>query len=170
MRINGFKLFRTVAGMAMWVTVSLLLTTVGAYAQSEQSAGGNNLEGTWQIAVGLRDCNTGATLGAPFQSLISFARGGTATETTSNPQFVSPIQRSPGHGVWNANSDGTYRVSTIAFITNNGVLQVKQVITQTIAMDGVNDWHTLSATVKFYNPAGVQVAGGCAAATAKRFK
>src|SRR5882757_7079955 len=57
------------------------------------------LEGSWMFQVSLQDCNSGTPIGAPFLSLLTFARGGTVTETTSNPMFF-PAVRGPGQGTW----------------------------------------------------------------------
>lgn len=102
-------------------------------AQSENWGSEANLPGgTWIGRVTQHDCQSGATLGAPFLSLLTFARGGTMTETTSNPMFAPPIARGPGHGVSGSTGHHTYTASSIALITVNGVLAKTQVITQTI--------------------------------------
>lgn len=141
-------------------------------AQSENwRSDGNLLEGTWIVQVTQQDCQSGAALGAPFLSLLTFARGGTMTETTSNPMFAPPIARGPGHGVWGATGHRTYSASSIAFITVSGVLAKTQVITQTIKFGTSPDnFATTAATVQFFNPAGSLVMAGCAAATGKRFQ
>src|ERR1700730_4806991 len=82
----------------------VLGTGISANAQSEQSPIG--LEGTWRVQVTQYNCATGATR-PPFWSLLSFARGGTLTETTSAPAFL-PGQRTPGHGVWSSIGQNTY--------------------------------------------------------------
>src|SRR6266705_963117 len=84
------------AATALLAGALLLGTAITAKAQSEQSP--NGLEGTWRVQVTQYNCATGATL-PPFWSLLSFARGGVLTETTTSPGFL-PGQRTPGHGVW----------------------------------------------------------------------
>ena len=91
--------FSVVAVLAMAAMVALSPRNV-AQAQSSNSASAKGLEGTWRVQVTIHDCNTGAPLGPPFASLLSFARGGTITETTSRS---SPAFRGPAHGVWSDN-------------------------------------------------------------------
>lgn len=155
------------------MAVLVLASTVAAgsaQAQREQDDDwqSRRLEGTWVFHISLVDCSTGTPVGAPFQSLLTFARGGTVTETTANSMFF-PAQRGPGHGVWSHAGYGTYKAATIAFITLNGALTRTQTIAQTIELGPDETLKTKSASVKFFNPAGALVASGCAAATAKRF-
>jgi hypothetical protein len=128
------------------------------------------LEGSWMFQVSLQDCNSGTPIGAPFLSLLTFARGGTVTETTSNPAFVPPTVRGPGHGIWKHEEHRAYEATTTAFITVNGVLARTQTITQTIELEGEDSLRTTKASVKFFSPTGSLLMTGCAAATAKRIE
>ena len=83
------------------------------------------------MQVTLRNCSNGNPLGPPFQSLLTFGVGGTLTETTSTSMFF-PAERGPGHGVWNRSGGNAYTASSIAYITLNGVLSMKQRIDQRI--------------------------------------
>ena len=140
-----------------------------AAMQSAQAAEIPSLVGTWQVQISLKDCVSSAPLGQPFQSLLTFAQGGTMTETTSNPGFF-PAQRGPGHGNWSSAGDRLYTASSIAYITANGVLVKTQTITQTpIQMTGDNTFQTPSATVKFYAPDGSLLTSACAVANGKRY-
>jgi hypothetical protein len=140
-----------------------------AAMQSAQAAEAPSLVGTWQVQITLKDCTTSAPHGQPFQSLLTFAQGGTVTETTSNPGFF-PAMRGPGHGNWSSTADRLYTASTVAYITLNGVLAKTQTITQpTIQMTGDNTFETPSAAVKFYGPDGSLLASACAVASGKRY-
>ena len=127
------------------------------------------LEGSWTFQISLQDCVLGTPIGAPFFSLLTFARGGTVLETTSNPMFF-PAVRGPGHGVWKHSGGRTYEAVTTAFITVNGVLTRTQTITQAIELEGKDSLKTTSASVKFYSPAGSLLGMGCAVATGKRIE
>ncbi len=148
-----------------------LVAPWGAIAQTSNSArAGRQLEGTWRVNVQQENCKTGAKVGPPFVSLISFALGGTMTETTSNPMFY-PAERSPGHGVWSYLGRDDYRASSIAFITVNGALTATQVITQAIEIENNPDTFTTSAAkIQFFKPDGTLLRAGCAVATGKRFE
>jgi hypothetical protein len=128
------------------------------------------LEGSWTVQVTQRDCNSGAALGTPFLSLLTFGRGGTLLETTENPMFY-PAVRGPGHGVWSHTGYRTFRALSTAFITSSGVLAKTQTITQTIEMgDNPDTFTTTSASVVFVPAAPGPTITGCATATAKRIE
>jgi len=162
-RIAGASAALALAGVLIFCAGPL------ANAQSEQS-GGSGLQGTWMVTVTLHNCATGAQVGAPFQSLLTFARGGTMTETTSNPMFF-PAVRGPGHGVWSSSGDGAYTATSLAFITVNGVLTMTQKITQQITLEeNDNQFTTSGAQVQFFAPAGSLLRTGCASAVGQRFR
>jgi hypothetical protein len=151
---------------------SVLILSLGPSAAARSRAGefdGSRLEGTWTVQVQLVDCTTGNPLGNPFLSLLTFARGGTETETTANPMFF-PAERSPGHGVWSRIDKHNYLATSTAFITLNGALVKKQKITQNIQMGGSSDSFTSTASVEFFDPAGNLLATGCATAAGQYFK
>jgi len=164
MRLHFAKLFLPLAVLA-----GLVLSVASAGAQSSVPTG-KALEGTWQVVVTQRDCTTGDPLGQPFQSLLTFANGGTMTETTDNPLFY-PAERSPGHGVWSFRGGARYIAATTAFITLNGALAKTQKITQSIVMgDDQNTFTTVKARVQFFDPMGNLLVSGCATATGVRFR
>jgi hypothetical protein len=144
----------------------------GAAAHSEDwESAERKLEGTWRVQVSLHNCQTGAPIGSPFQSLETFARGGTMTETTSNPNFF-PALRGPGHGIWSHKGNHVYDAATLAFITVNGALAKTQKISQTIEIENNPDEFTVTAaSVQFFDPAGnLLPVAGCATATGQRFE
>jgi hypothetical protein len=71
--------------------------------------------GAWTIQVTLRDCTTNAPLGPPFNSLVTFHRGGTLSESAASLAFA-PNQRSSGHGVWIHQEGHTYLQRMVALI------------------------------------------------------
>jgi len=159
---------RQLAKAAAMVAIAGLVSTSATRNLSAENEGdGRRLEGTWLFQISLQNCATEAPVGEPFYSLLTFARGGTMTETTSNPMFF-PAERGPGHGAWAHAGDRTYKAVTKAFITLNGELTKIQTITQTL--DVVDDDHvkTTAAKVTFTKPDGTLLAQGCAVATGKR--
>lgn len=145
-----------------------LLAGMGLSAQAAAAQTGK-LVGTWRVTVTQHNCQTGAPVGMPFQSLLTFAPGGVMTETTANAMFF-PADRGPGHGVWSSLGENRYRAESIAFITVNGALVKTQVITQGIHVDGDGDEFTSDAKVAFYDPSGALLMRGCAEATGHRFE
>jgi len=163
MRMNVLK------ASALLVMMGVLGMSSGQAARPDDNGEGQKLEGTWKVTVTLRDCSLGTPVAPPFMSLLTFARGGTMTESTSSPMFF-PAFRGPGHGVWHKTGGSTYAASSIAMITVNGALTRTQTITQTIEVNNEDSFTTTAATVKFFAPNGTQVGSGCATATGVRFE
>jgi hypothetical protein len=145
--------------------------TLTAAAQTEnRDLDGRTLEGSWTVQVTQLNCETGAPLGSPFLSLLTFAKGETLVETTSNPMFF-PAVRGPGHGVWSYSGDHSFKAVSVAFITLDGALVKTQTISQTIEMrDGPNTFKTTKASVVFVPVAGGPTITGCATAVGKRIE
>ena len=151
------------------VGMAAVFATTNAKAQSEESSSANGLEGTWRVTVQLHMCGTTTNIGGPFQSLLTFGRGGTLVEDTANAMFY-PAFRSPGHGIWNGQG-GTYSASSMAFITSNGALVMTQRIDQTIVMgDDSNHFTVTNAKVRFFDPSGNFFKQGCANAVGLRYQ
>ncbi|PTR33974.1 hypothetical protein C8J98_102161 [Luteibacter sp. OK325] len=159
------------AALALIGACALACASAVAAHDSDDRDDSSDLAGTWQFQITLHNCQSGAPVGAPFQSLLTFADGGTMTETTANSMFY-PAERGPGHGVWSrGRHKGQYSAASIAFITMNGGLVKTQKITQTIQMGpGPNKLSTPQATVEFFDPAGNLLQTGCAVAVAERFE
>lgn len=134
------------------------------------------LEGTWRVSVTLRDCESGRTMPPPFQSLLTFARGGTLTGTTSSPDFL-PGQRSPDHGVWSSAGGHAFRAVEEAFVlfdspsrpNRHGFRSGTQRINQTIELKNEDEF-TSSASTAYFDTSGTMIATGCASAVGRRLK
>lgn len=145
-------------------------TAPAVCAQSAGSASSHSLEGAWWVTVTLYNCATGVKR-PPFSSMLLFSRGGTVTETTSNPAFLAG-QRSVGFGIWERADNGTYTASDVAYIlfTGGPFTAGTQKLTHTITLDNDADFFTDDATVQFFDTAGALLNAGCATATATRLK
>ena len=106
MKINILK------ASALVIIVGIGMSSARGAVRSDDS-NEHRLEGTWTVTVSLRDCSLGTPIGSPFMSLLTFARGGTMTETTSSPMFF-PALRGPGHGVWSNLRGDSYKASSIS--------------------------------------------------------
>ncbi|MFL6427543.1 MAG: hypothetical protein ACJ71S_04815 [Acidobacteriaceae bacterium] len=157
------------AKVTMLFAIAAIVSVCSARGASWPENGGQQLEGTWELQIGLQDCSSGSPVGAPFRSLLTFAQGGTMTETTANPMFF-PAVRGPGHGAWIQTGHHTYKATSTAFITVNGALTRIQTIAQTIEIGRDDVFKTDAASVKFFQPDGTLVATGCAAAIGKRIE
>jgi hypothetical protein len=167
-RIKNMKsvIWRTLLALA---ATGACVSSLTAAAQTENRMF-EGLEGSWTVQVTQLNCETGAPLGSPFLSLLTFAKGGTLVETTSNPMFF-PAVRGPGHGVWSYSNDHSFKAESVAFITLDGALVKTQTISQTIEMrEGPNTFKTTSASVVFVPVAGGPTVTGCASAVGKRIE
>jgi hypothetical protein len=176
---------RVVAVMGLAATLLITSGSIGR-AQSNQSASKNGLEGTWLVQVTLRNCATNASLGS-FNSLVTFHRGGTLSETTSSPSFAIG-QRSPGHGNWESEGDHTYSqrmVNLLNFDTaanlpgtpgfnpslpvTPGFFAGWSIVTHTLELIDANHGSS-SGTNEFYKADGTLYRTGCSTAVSERFQ
>ncbi len=155
--------------------VALAVATAAAAAAAEGHGFGRSqasapLEGGWQVRVTPYVCTTGVPLPPSFEfdSLVTFASGGTMTETTSNPRFL-PGQRSIGLGSWERNDRSSYDVVFQAFVqfTGGNYTQGSQSVEQEITLLDADNWNS-SAVVTFRDVAGVLVSSGCMRAVGAR--
>lgn len=169
------------------VLVSLVLTTGSgnlAIAQAEDAS--NGLAGTWMIQVTLRNCDTGAALGAPVHSLVTFHRGGTLSESVGPTSFAAG-QRTPGHGVWSHVGQRAYSQRMVILINFDSAPNVPgtpgfdptkpvspgffagwQVVSHTIELNNADDFSS-TGTNAFYKFDGTEYRAGCSTATGRRF-
>jgi hypothetical protein len=158
---------------------ALLLAAAAAGTSAEASASGFGrsvapapLEGTWLVAVHPADCSTGLEIPGipPFISYITFNRGGTMIEMTSNP-FFEPGQRGPGFGVWERTGRTSYQYGWQAFIQFDSERYQRgyQRIDQTLELLTNDEWDSYGS-VNFYagTPPRNVPPSGCAHATGSR--
>jgi len=163
MKSGVSKTFTAAAG-ALLAGVIVLGAVMTASAQSEQSP--NGLEGTWRVQVVQYNCANPAITFPPFYSLLSFHRGGTETETTSNPSLI-PGQRTSGQGFWQSLGDGEYLMVVEAFIlfdsptTPPGLKTGTQKIVQAVVVTDENHFAS-DGTVNFFATDGTNYRSGCA--------
>jgi hypothetical protein len=154
---------KALAGMALAISVSSVIIPVLGHAQS----GGGRLEGTWDVQVTIRNCQTGAAI-RTFASVTTFMSGGTTLDSTSGiPQAL----KTPGQGVWNHVSGDTYRFTFKSFsfdAAGNFIGWTK--ITHEAALESNGNEYTSSGTAEVYAPNGTLVSTGCSTTTATRFE
>ena len=156
--------------------VALAVSTTAGLAAAEGHGFGryqapSALEGAWQIRIAPYNCATGvpAPPAAEFVSMVSFASGGTMTETTSNPRFL-PGQRSIGLGYWERKGRSSYEVVFQAFVqfTGGNYTQSTQRVEQGIEMVDVDHFDS-TAVVTFTDASGATIPpSGCMRAVGVR--
>jgi hypothetical protein len=172
----------------LWITGALLLTSDGmVMAQSNSSHSQPELVGAWTVQVTLRDCATNAPLGPAINSLVTFHRGGTLSETAASLAFAIG-QRSPGTGTWLRQRGQTYSQRMVALILFNsdpnapgtpgfdpnkpvspGFFAGWQTVTHTVQVTDT-DRLASSGTNAFYKANGDLYRTGCSTAIGQRFK
>ena len=169
------------------LTAALFTVAGGAVAAEPDALNGRpSLVGTWTVQVTLRNCATGAPLGAPFNSLVTFHDDETISESASSPAFA-PGQRSAGHGTWTRKHGHTYGQEMIAFILFDTQPNLPGTPTfdptKPVSPGFFGGWQTVSHTVRFtaadqiastgtnafYKTNGELYRSGCSTATGQRF-
>src|ERR1700746_1853457 len=93
---------KTIGGMA--ITLVLLAMIAPARKALSQQDGGGRLDGTWEVVLTARNCQTGAGI-ASFPEVATFMFGGTMIDSTAG---VAQSLKTPGQGVWSHVSGNTY--------------------------------------------------------------
>ena len=159
------------------LTAALAVSSGSGALRASEAGNWHAIEGVWLVQVQLRVCATGAPLGGPFSSVVTFHEGGTISEATSGPGFA-PGQRTPGQGTWDTLGHGAYSqkmVSLIAFSTDPnlpatpGFLAGWAVVDHTVELTD-QDHMTSSGTNAFYRTDGTVYRTGCSTATGARFQ
>ena len=172
----------------MAVLTGALLATSGGrvMAQSEASASQASLAGAWAVQVTLRDCQTKAPLGPSFNSLVTYHRGGTLSESPGTLAFAIG-QRSSGHGHWARERGHTYSQRMVALIlfdttpnlpgtpgfdpkrpVSPGFFAGWQTVTHTVGLTDA-DHFTSAGSNAFYKANGELYRTGCSTALGQRF-
>jgi hypothetical protein len=173
--------------LAVLALVGLLLTMTGSSLLMASDDSRDALTGAWSIQVTRRDCTTGAALGPPVNSLVTFHAGGTLSETPGGLGFAIG-QRGDGHGIWSQKSRRTYRQKFIALMNfdtpanlpgtpgfdpakpvSPGFFAGWQTVTHTLELVDANN-ATSEGTNAFYKTDGTVYRTGCSTAVGERFR
>ena len=155
------NVFLALAGLALAISCSAVL------APASGSTQGGRLEGTWDVQVSIRNCQTGVEI-RNFASLTTFVFGGITIDTTSGtPQ----AQRTPGSGIWSHAGGNTYRFSFKAFnFDPAGKFTGWTKIAHEATLDSNGSQYTSAGTSEVYDPNGALMFTGCSTTTATRFQ
>ncbi len=174
MRPRIKKLMFRFAFLSMFALAGALFLTSARGVRAEKPGGpgeaesqARKLEGTWRVQVTIRDCQSGAAV-RTFPALLTFARGGTLTETTTG---FPPALRTPGHGFWKHTGGQTYSAVSEAFLFNPaGGWTGTQRLTQSIEFGDDPDEFNSTATNEIFDTNGGLIVTGCSTAVARRFE
>lgn len=164
------KLAQLTAGTLLALLIYFGATQIFVAGQEDSERpphASQSIEGAWRTAVTQRNCETGAAIGT-FPGLSTFHEGGTISEMAVQP---GPSLRSPGHGVWERQSSGTYR-GTFIFLRFNpdGTFAGTQKITVTNVLTGSGNTYDSTASIQVLDPNNNVLFTGCATAVGTRFQ
>ena len=128
---------------------------------------GGRLEGTWDVHVTIRNCQTGAEIRS-FASLTTFMTGGTMLDSTSGiPQAL----RTPGQGVWSHTTGKNYRFifKSFSFDAAGNFTGATKIIHEA-TLDPEGSQFSSAGTSEVYDPNGNLMFTGCSTTTATRFE
>jgi hypothetical protein len=156
------KFMKTIGGLALAIS---LFATFGTQKASSKHRGGGRLEGTWDVQVTLRNCQTGAEI-RTFPELVTFMFGGTMLDSTSGiPQSL----KTPGHGVWSHVSGDIYRFSFKSLnFDAGGAFTGWTKVTHEATLNPKATEYCSVGTAEVYAPAGNLIFAGCSTTTATR--
>lgn len=162
------NIVKIIGGMVLAILVISTLTFLAsAQSDSESQNGGGRLEGTWDVQVTLRNCQTGAPI-RTFASIGTFMFGGTMLDSTSGiPQSL----HTPGQGVWSHAGGNTYRFKFKSFSFDaSGNFTGWTIISHEANLNHSADGYESAGTAEVYAPNGNLLFTGCATTTATRFQ
>lgn len=173
------------AGSVRFVLAVGLAATLAA-TQLSASERQDPLVGTWAVEVTLQDCDSGAPLGAPINSVVTFHEGGTLSESPGATAFASG-QRSDALGTWTRRGRHYVQrmLAIIRFTTEPnlpgmptfdptkpitpGFFAGWQTITQKVQLTSANRLVS-SGGNEFFKASGELYRTGCSSAVGERFR
>ncbi len=155
------KFMQTLAGTFLGLLILIVGTQIFVSGQSGES---QRIEGTWRTIVTPRNCQTGDAVAPPFQSLLSFNRGGTLVGTSTVAASV--------FGVWQRGHsfhDYSFAFANLRYNTS-GVFIGTQTVRQTAALSADGNGFTTTGTVEIFDTNGNLIGTGCSTSTGTRFE
>ena len=154
---------KAISGVALAV---ILLLAAAQNPASGQSGKGNRIEGTWRVAVTIRNCQTGAEI-STIPALSTFIAGGSMIGTPS----LNPALLRAGHGVWEHNGGQSFTNTIIFFrYAPDGTFAGTQKVTRQIELAHGADEFTAVDSVELVDPSGNVVGTGCATGVGQRLE
>ena len=134
---------------------------------SSKRQNGGKLVGSWNHTGTRLNCTTGAAIGT-FAAMFTYNRGGTFWESGTQ---ISPALRSPSHGIWSYESNGSYTTAFQFFRFNaDGTLAGRQIIRQQLELSADGNSYTTTATAQVLDVNGNVLANNCSSGTGTRFE
>lgn len=156
-------------GGTVFVSLVILTLALGlTFAQAESnSLGGGRFEGTWNVRVTIRNCQTGSEIRS-FDSIGTVMPGGTLIDSTSG---VAQALKTPGHGVWSHTTGRSYQFSFKNFnFDAAGNYTGYTIIRHQATMNSRATAYDSAGNAEIYAPNGALILTLCSTTTATRFE
>lgn len=163
------NILKIIGGSIFTFTVILTVALGVAFAQekAELQGSGGRIDGTWNVRVTLRNCQTGAAI-TSFDSLTTFMSGGILLDSTSN---IPQAMKTPGQGVWSHTTNNTYQFSFKSFSFDAaGVYTGWTIIRHEAVLNSRGTAYESMGTAEIYAPDGTLTVTRCSTTTATRFE
>jgi hypothetical protein len=163
---RGLALLSVLAG-TMTLTTGHVATAGQAAEQKSSNSQAKRIQGAWILQVSAHDCQTGAAV-SNFQSLLTFAQGGTLTNVTTGG---NPALRTTGLGTWQkAGGHRFTAVTTVFLFSPAGAWTATQRLANTFEIGSNPDELTGTTEANFFDTNGNLTATVCATVLGRRLE
>ena len=160
--VRSLALFSALVG-----TMALTTEHVAIAGQQPHNSQATGIQGAWILKVSAHDCQTGAPV-SNFQSLVTFAQGGTLTNVTTGG---SPALRTTGLGTWEKARGHEFTAVTVALLFSPaGVWTATQRLANTFEIGSNPDELTGTTEANFFDTNGNLTATVCATVVGHRLE
>jgi hypothetical protein len=164
--VRSLALLSVLAG-TMALTTGAVATAGQATGQTSSNSQAKQIEGAWIVQVSAHDCQTGAPV-SNFQSLVTFARGGTLTSVTTGG---NPALRTTGLGTWAKAGGHEFTSVTMVFLFSPaGAWTATQRLANTFEIGSNPDELTGTTEANFFDTNGNLTATVCATVLGRRLE
>ena len=164
--VRSLALLSVLAG-TMALTTGAVATAGQAAWQKSSNSQAKGIQGAWILQVSAHDCQTGAPVSS-FQSLVTFAQGGTLTNVTTGG---NPALRTTGLGTWEKAGGHEFTAVAMVFLFSPaGAWTATQRLANTFELGTNRDELTGTTEVNFFDTNGNLTATVCATVVGRRLE
>jgi hypothetical protein len=158
--VRNLALFSVLGG-----TMTLTTERLAIAGQQPPNSRAKEIKGAWILQVSAHDCQTGAPV-SNFQSLVTFAQGGTLTNVTTGG---NPALRTTGLGTWEKAGRHQFTAVTMVFLFSPaGAWTATQRLANTFEIGSNPDELTGTTEANFFDTNGNLTATVCATVVGRR--
>ena len=164
--VRNLALFSVLVG-TMALTTRPVATAGQEAEQKSSNSHAKQIQGAWILRVSAHDCQTGAPV-SNFQSLVTFAQGGTLTNVTTGG---NPALRTTGLGTWEKTGGHEFTAVTMVFLFSpGGAWAATQRLTNTFEIGNDPDELTGTTEARFFDTNGNLTSTVCATVLGRRLE